>query len=127
MSRMLALLSVPGPQGCALSSTQSFANTEYAMNGGLSPRDATLSLNDAGSLRRAIVADTHSHPHPKVAAWIGELAPDAILDAGDIGDLEVLDPPHGPEASRRLAGELIGALGRLLAALATPCPPVCKF
>ncbi len=77
--------------GRALSSAQSFANTDYAMSGRLSQRDATLSLNDAGSLRLAIVADTHSHPHPKAAQWIGKLAPDAILHAGDIGDLEVLD------------------------------------
>lgn len=61
------------------------------MSGRLSQREATLSLNDAGSLRLAIVADTHSHPHPKAASWIGALAPDAISHAGDIGDLEVLD------------------------------------
>jgi len=61
------------------------------MSGRLSQRDATLSLNDAGFLRLVIVADTHSHPHAKAALWISELAPDAILHAGDIGDLEVLD------------------------------------
>ena len=53
--------------------------------------EATLSLSDQGTLRLAIVADTHSHPHEKTAAWIAALSPDAILHAGDIGDLGVLD------------------------------------
>ena len=53
--------------------------------------EASLQLNDQGGLRLAIVADTHSSPHPKVAGWIAGLAPDAILHAGDIGDLTVLD------------------------------------
>jgi putative phosphoesterase len=53
--------------------------------------EATLSLSSEGSLRVAIVADTHSHPHPKAAHWISTLTPDAILHAGDIGDLRVLD------------------------------------
>jgi putative phosphoesterase len=44
-----------------------------------------------GSLRLAVVADTHSQPHPATAARLTELAPDAILHAGDIGDLAVLD------------------------------------
>jgi len=57
----------------------------------LSQSEATLSLNDTGALRLAIVADTHSHPHPKTASWIAALSPDAILHAGDIGDLGVLD------------------------------------
>jgi putative phosphoesterase len=53
-------------------------------------RDVALSLDSEGELSLAIVADTHSHPHPKTAAWIRALAPDAILHAGDIGDLDVL-------------------------------------
>ncbi len=32
-------------------------------------------------------------------------------------------PPHGPEASRQLAGKLIGASGRLQGSLAMPYPP----
>jgi putative phosphoesterase len=51
---------------------------------------STLSLDTAGSLRLAVVADTHSHPHPRVAHWISALGVDAILHAGDIGDLSVL-------------------------------------
>lgn len=38
-----------------------------------------------------MVADTHSKPHPAIEQRIRELEPDAILHAGDIGDLEVLD------------------------------------
>ena len=41
--------------------------------------------------RIAVVADTHSQPHPQTAKWLTALAPDAILHGGDIGDLEVLD------------------------------------
>jgi hypothetical protein len=54
-------------------------------------RQTSLSLNDAGVLRLAIVADTHSHPHPKTAERIAAIAPHAILHAGDIGDSSVLD------------------------------------
>ena len=44
---------------------------------------------DAG--RIAVVADTHSRPHPEAAAHLAALEPDAILHAGDIGELSVLD------------------------------------
>lgn len=50
-----------------------------------------------GSLRLVVVADTHGHPHPAAAEHIAAQRPDAILHAGDIGDLAVLD------ALRRLA------------------------
>ncbi|MCE9573924.1 MAG: metallophosphatase family protein [Deltaproteobacteria bacterium] len=43
-----------------------------------------------GAVRIAVVADTHSAPHPRVDALLRAAAPDAILHAGDIGDLEVL-------------------------------------
>jgi uncharacterized protein len=52
---------------------------------------ATLALDAGGGLRVAIVADTHSQPHPKAADHIAKLAPSAILHAGDIGDPSVLD------------------------------------
>jgi len=59
------------------------------------PRLATkaqrLTLRPDGSLRLAVVADTHSLPHPKAAEYLTARAPDAILHAGDIGDLGVLD------------------------------------
>jgi len=42
-------------------------------------------------LRLAVVADTHSQPHPAAAAHLRALAPDAIVHAGDIGELSVLD------------------------------------
>jgi putative phosphoesterase len=53
--------------------------------------EATLQLDERGALRLAVVADTHSRPHPRAADWIAALAPQAILHAGDIGDLRVLD------------------------------------
>jgi uncharacterized protein len=37
------------------------------------------------------VADTHSRPHPRTLELLRALHPQAILHAGDIGDLEVLD------------------------------------
>jgi putative phosphoesterase len=37
------------------------------------------------------VADTHSQPHPLAAQHIAKVAPRAILHAGDIGELSVLD------------------------------------
>ena len=53
-------------------------------------KTAGLSLG-ADSGRIAVVADTHSRPHPDAAGHLAALEPDAILHAGDIGDLTVLD------------------------------------
>jgi uncharacterized protein len=60
------------------------------------PRSQTVSrvalpLGPSGSFRLAVVADTHSKPHPATAERLAELEPDAILHAGDIGELSVLD------------------------------------
>lgn len=44
-----------------------------------------------GSLRLAIVADTHSALHPRCLEWLGKLKPQALLHAGDIGQPSVLD------------------------------------
>jgi putative phosphoesterase len=41
--------------------------------------------------RIAVVADTHSTPHPRTAELLAARAPQAILHAGDIGDHAVLD------------------------------------
>lgn len=43
------------------------------------------------SVRFAAVSDTHSHPHAATVDRLAEIAPDAILHGGDIGDLAVLD------------------------------------
>lgn len=51
----------------------------------------TLRARD-GELRLGVVADTHSSPHPMTATCLTALAPDAILHAGDIGELAVLEP-----------------------------------
>jgi len=59
--------------------------------GQLVKKAASLPAAADGSVRLAVVADTHSQPHPATGARIAELAPDAILHAGDIGDLAVLD------------------------------------
>lgn len=52
---------------------------------------AAIALTPAKTLRLAVVADTHSEPHPGTLDQLKALAPDAILHAGDIGDLEVLE------------------------------------
>ena len=51
----------------------------------------TLPLRADGTLRVAVVADTHSHAHADAQLHLRAYAPDAILHAGDIGDLAVLD------------------------------------
>jgi putative phosphoesterase len=48
-------------------------------------------VRDDGGLRLAVVADTHSSPHPASGRLLAAERPDAILHAGDIGDLRVLD------------------------------------
>jgi hypothetical protein len=54
-----------------------------------------LTLRPDGTLRLVVVADTHSQPHPRAAEHLAARAPDAILHAGDIGDLGVLDQLSG--------------------------------
>lgn len=54
-------------------------------------RSAALPVRGDGSLRLVAVADTHSRPHEATERRLRELAPDAILHGGDIGDLEVLE------------------------------------
>jgi putative phosphoesterase len=50
-----------------------------------------VQVREGGSLRLAIVSDTHSLPYSGATEIIAGLHPDAILHAGDIGDLHVLD------------------------------------
>lgn len=50
----------------------------------------TLALPPGGG-PIAVVADTHSHPHPDALPLLGALAPAAIVHGGDIGDLAVLE------------------------------------
>jgi uncharacterized protein len=44
-----------------------------------------------GGFRFGVVADTHGKPHPLAEQRLRELRPDAILHAGDIGELSVLE------------------------------------
>jgi uncharacterized protein len=52
---------------------------------------ASLEVREDGGFRFAVVADTHSRAHPSAVERLRELRPDAILHAGDVGDLGVLD------------------------------------
>jgi hypothetical protein len=54
-------------------------------------RTVSLPLRADGTARIVAVADTHSQPHARTAEHLTALRPDAILHAGDIGDLAVLD------------------------------------
>jgi uncharacterized protein len=55
------------------------------------PSRTQLALGPDGSFCLAVVADTHSQPHPSTHQRLAELRPGAILHAGDIGELAVLD------------------------------------
>ena len=55
----------------------------------LATRTATIEAAD--HLVLAVVADTHSEPHPHAAQHLRALGPHAILHAGDSGELSVLD------------------------------------
>jgi putative phosphoesterase len=54
-------------------------------------RKIKLETHADGAFRFAVVADTHSKPHQATRERLLELKPDAILHAGDIGELTVLD------------------------------------
>ena len=51
----------------------------------------TLQLERPEPTRLAVVADTHSQPHPDSLRQLRALEPEAILHGGDIGDLTVLN------------------------------------
>lgn len=54
-------------------------------------RSATLALPGDRDTRIVAIADTHSRPHPAIMDHLSALRPDAILHAGDIGDLSLLE------------------------------------
>jgi uncharacterized protein len=51
----------------------------------------TMTGTTADPFTLAVVADTHSHPHPATRERLSAIAPAAILHAGDVGDLAVID------------------------------------
>ncbi len=52
---------------------------------------AALVVPGTRPLRIGVVADTHSALHPATTEHLARWSPDAIVHAGDIGDLSVLD------------------------------------
>jgi putative phosphoesterase len=54
-------------------------------------QSVTIQLTRPEPTRLAVVADTHSAPHPDVLRQLRALEPEAILHGGDIGDLKVLE------------------------------------
>lgn len=55
------------------------------------PTPSARSVRVEGAATIALVADTHSRPHPRLLELLGARAPTAILHAGDIGDPRVID------------------------------------
>ena len=55
-------------------------------------RSATITSRQSGAARIAVISDTHSRPHDRSAALVADREPDAILHAGDVGDLSVIPP-----------------------------------
>jgi uncharacterized protein len=51
----------------------------------------SLRVRADGGFRFAVVSDSHGKPHHSTLQRVREQQPDAILHAGDIGDLTVLD------------------------------------
>ncbi len=54
-------------------------------------KSVSIPLTSDGTARIVAVADSHSQPHARTVEHLKALAPDAILHAGDIGDLAVLE------------------------------------
>jgi predicted phosphodiesterase len=71
---------------------------------------AVIRARPGDELSLAVVADTHSHPHPMTATRIRALAPDAILHAGDIGDRSVLDELTALAPLHAVRGNIDGAM-----------------
>jgi uncharacterized protein len=65
---------------------------EWAVPAALQRAAVTIAAPAEGPLRLAVIADTHSAPHPATHALLQAYAPTAILHAGDIGDHDVLPP-----------------------------------
>lgn len=56
-----------------------------------SRKTVQVQLQEDGPFRLVVISDSHSIPHVRAIELIAGLHPDAILHAGDIGDLSVLD------------------------------------
>jgi putative phosphoesterase len=61
-----------------------------------------------GAVRLAVVADTHGAPHARATELLREARPDAILHAGDIGDLGVLDDLEAIAPTLAVRGNIDG-------------------
>lgn len=71
-------------------------------------RSARLDAPSGRALTVVVVADTHSYPHARSLELIQEHKPDAILHAGDIGDLEVLAPLEALAPLHAVRGNIDG-------------------
>ena len=63
----------------------------WGSGGAVLQKQTSVACRKDGGLRLVIVADTHSQPHPNSSQLIAAHKPEAILHAGDIGDLKVLE------------------------------------
>jgi hypothetical protein len=79
---------------------------------------ATVRVRPDGTLRLGIVADTHSEPHAEGLKHLQALAPDAILHAGDIGAMGVLEALSAIAPTFSVRGNIDGRGSPLPEALA---------
>jgi uncharacterized protein len=77
----------------------------------ITPRKVALQTRQDGAYRFAVVADTHSKPHPATHERLAELVPDVILHAGDIGDLAVLEQLSQVAPVLAVRGNIDGQVG----------------
>jgi len=75
-------------------------------------RTLAIELPASGERRVAIVSDTHSKPHPEAYRWLRRDRPDAILHAGDIGSLHVLDELEDIAPTYAVRGNIDGVDSR---------------
>lgn len=68
---------------------------------------ATVPMRD-GHARLALVADSHSEPHAQTAKYLRAAQPAAILHAGDIGDLGVLEALRAIAPTHAVRGNIDG-------------------
>ncbi len=68
---------------------------------------------DGTRLRLVVVSDTHGSPHPDGLRLIAEQKPDAILHAGDIGPLTLLDQFQSVAPTIAVRGNIDGRTAEL--------------
>lgn len=72
-----------------------------------------LPVGTGSVFRLGVVADTHSQPHPVGLEHLAAVMPQAILHAGDIGELGVIDRLRAVAPTYAVRGNIDGRAGQL--------------